>query len=115
MDSAAIESALRAANAAPFQAQRAAGCGRAYCVISIPRKLPDGTRNPDRLKQLKAIEAACKAVGLLFCKETYGVGKVPSIYIGYDNCDGRALGKSEVFARVLKEHGIPCYADAASD
>lgn len=110
-----IKTALETANKAPYQPQRASGCGRAYCVISIPKKLADGSRNPERAKTLKAIEAACKELGLLYCKETYGVGKVPSIYIGYDNCDGKALAKSEVFAASLKASGIPCYADAASD
>lgn len=110
-----VLAALQAANQAPFTAQRASGCGRAYVVISIDKKLPDGTRNKARTPMLKAIQAACTQLGLLYCQETYGVGKVPSIYIGYDNCDGRALGKSEAFAASLKASGIPCYADAAAD
>lgn len=110
-----IAAALKIANQAPFQAQRASGCGRAYCVISIPKKLEDGSRNAARTQTLKAIEAACKELGLLYCKETYGVGKVPSIYIGYDNCDGKALAKSEAFSASLNASGIPCYADGASD
>lgn len=110
-----IVSALQTANQAPFTAQRASGCGRAYVVISVDKKLADGSRNKDRAKFLKAFEAACKELGLLYLKETYGVGKVPSIYIGYDNCDGKALAKSEAFAASLKASGIPCYADAASD
>lgn len=115
MDKHQILAAIHTANAAPFTAQRPSGCGRAYVVIGIPKKLPDGTRNPERAKTLKAIEAACKEVGLLYCKETYGVGKVPSIYVGYDNASGIALAKSEVMAEVLRQRGIECYADAVAD
>lgn len=110
-----IPSAIAAANAAPYTVQRASGCGRAYCVISIPRKLQDGKRNPDRLRTLKAIEKACKSHGLMYLSEAYGIGRTPAIYIGYDNGTGRELGRSVAFTEELLRHGIQCYADAVGD
>jgi len=115
MDINSIKTALQAANNAPFQAQRASGCGRAYVVISIPKKLEDGSRNAARTKTLNLIKKACGEMGLLYLTEVYGCGKVPGIYIGYDNADGRALAKSVVFAETLRQHGIPCYDEAVGD
>lgn len=96
--------ALRAAQAAPSTPARISGCGRAYvCVGTSDKAL------------VKALASACKTLGLLFdAKGHYGVGR-NSIYIGYDNADGRALGRSKVFAEVLNKHGIPAYDDAAAD
>lgn len=104
MEKATVLKALVEANAAPFAPARISGCGRAYvCVGGLDKA---GT---------KVLAEACKALGLLFNpKGHYGVGRC-SIYIGYDNADGRALGKSKVFAQVLNQHGIPAYDDAASD
>jgi len=97
-----IVEALKAANAAPYTPARASGCGRAYVVVSAPKP------------ELKLIAAACKEVGLMFLKEAYGTTG-NAIYIGYDNADGRALGKSDAFAKVLNERGIRCYTDAVAD
>lgn len=94
--------ALRAAQAAPSSPVRASGCGRAYVCVSGDKAT------------IKAVAAACKTLGLIFQRVGYGVGS-NAIYIGYDNCDGRALGRSEVFAKVLNDHGISAYPDAASD
>jgi hypothetical protein len=98
--------ALKAANTAPFEpARMTSGCGRAYVCVST-------TTDKDTLK---AVAAACKDLGLLFeRKGHYGVGR-NSIYIGYDNADGRALAKSRVFAKILTERGISAYDDTASD
>lgn len=95
---------LRAAKEAPSTPLRSCGCGRAYvCVSTTDRVL------------LRHVAAACKALGLLFeRKGHYGVG-ANSIYIGYDNADGRALGRAAAFAAVLNQNGIHCYTDAASD
>jgi hypothetical protein len=95
--------ALKAAQAAPFTPARASGCGRAYvCISSSDRAL------------VKAVKDACKTLGLIFTPKGYGVGR-NAIYIGYDNADGRALGRSKVFAEVLNAHGISAYDDAACD
>lgn len=99
-----ILEALKAANTAHFTPMRASGCGRAYVCVGLTERA-----------EITAVAAACKALGLLFeRKGHYGVGRC-SIYIGYDNADGRALGKSEAFAAALVERGIPAYTDAASD
>lgn len=104
MDSSMVLKALRAANDASYVPQRPSGCGRAYVCIGTGDK-----------KVVAAVEAACAQLGLLFSRKGhYGVGR-NSIYIGYDNADGKALAKSEAFAKVLKEHGLPAYADAAAD
>ena len=97
-----VTEALQAANAAPFTPSRASGCGRAYVVMTCGKD------------SLKLVVKACKALGLMYLAKAYGTaGK--AIYIGYDNADGKALGKSKVFAAVLNERGLPCYDDAASD
>ena len=92
---------LSIANEAPFEPKSACGCGRAYVMIS-DKKL---ARN---------MAAACKELGLLYLKDAYGAGK-RAIYMGYDNADGKALAKSEAFAKVLNAHGVACYTDAVSD
>jgi hypothetical protein len=64
---------------------------------------------------LKAVAAGCKKLGLLFeRKGHYGVGR-NSIYMGYDNADGRALGKADAFAKALTDRGIRAYSDAKED
>lgn len=99
-----VYEAIVAANGAPYTPARASGCGRAYVVICTGDKAI-----------LKSVAAACEKLGLLFSRKGhYGTGG-NSIYIGYDNCDGRALGKSQAFAQVLNDHGIKAYSDAVSD
>jgi len=104
-----LKQALLVAHQEPYQPQRASGCGRAYVVLTGIAK------GKGRKATLKLYEDACKSLGLLFLKEAYGVGKIPCIYIGYDNCDGKALAKSVVFAAKLREQGIPCYDEAVAD
>ena len=99
-----VMQAILAAKGAAFTPARASGCGRAYVCISSCA---------DR-KTVNAVAKACKAIGLLFLRRAYGTSG-NAIYIGYDNCDGRAIGRSEVFAGVLREHGIACYSDAVGD
>lgn len=97
-----IKEALIAANAAPYTPGRGYGCGRAYVVLSCAKA------------DVKLVEAACKDLGLMYLKDAYGTsGK--AIYIGYDNADGKALAKSEAFAKELNARGISCYSDAVSD
>jgi len=98
-----VTTALDAAMAAPFTPARASGCGRAYvCIGRSDRAL------------VNAVKAACKARGIIFSPKGYGVGS-NAIYVGYDNADGRALGRAKAIADVLNAHGISAYDDAASD
>lgn len=97
-----ITEAVHLANTAPYAPAPAGGCGRAYVILTGPKE------------QIKLVVKACTALGLMFLKKAYGTAG-NAIYIGYDNADGRALGKSEAFAQALNEHGVPCYADAVSD
>ncbi|MDQ3170319.1 MAG: hypothetical protein M3Q55_09305 [Acidobacteriota bacterium] len=104
MSRAEVLAILRAAHAAPVAPVRASGCGRAYVCVSTSDK-----------DLLKAVAVACKALGLLFERRGhYGTGS-NSIYIGYDNCDGRAIGKSIAIAAALSAAGIPAYDDAVAD
>jgi len=96
---------VRAANNAVYMPKAVAcGCGRAYVTLS--------SKN-DR-KTVNAVAKACKTLGLMFLRKAYGTTG-NSIYIGYDNADGRALGRAEAFAAKLTEHGIPAYSDAVAD
>ena len=98
-----VTAALQAANQVSFTpASRTGGCGRAYVVISAPKDV------------VKLVSKACQELGLMFLKSAYGTSG-NAIYIGYDNADGRALAKSDAFAKVLSERGISCYADAVAD
>lgn len=102
MNTALVTEILTVANATPFTPARASGCGRAYVCIAMDKAT------------IKTVAAACKALNLLFIRKNYGAGD-NAIYIGYDNADGRALGKAEAFAAVLNSRGIKCYTDAGSD
>ncbi len=93
---------LTLANAAPFTAKPACGCGRAYVCVS-------GTR-----PEINAVSKACKKLGLTFLRKAYGTSG-NAIYMGYDNADGRALAKAEAFAEVCRANGIKCYTDAVAD
>jgi hypothetical protein len=97
-----ILNSLIAANAEPYTPARPSGCGRAYVSVCGDRAT------------INAVSAACKKLGLMFLRKAHGTcGNV--IYIGYDNCDGRALAKSEAFAKVLNERGIRAYTEAVGD
>ncbi len=95
---------LKAAMSAPYVPGRGCGCGRAYVTIS--EKLARG--------EVKMMDEACKEVGLMFLRKAYGTfGN--TIYIGYDNSDGRALAKAEAMAEVMRAKGLKCYVDAVAD
>ncbi len=95
--------ALKAANEAPYTAPgRGFGCGRAYVCVSGDRKT------------VNAVAASCKTLGLMFLRKAYGVGG-NAIYMGYDNATGGPMARAEAFAAALRENGISCYADGASD
>jgi hypothetical protein len=94
----AITSGLQAQSTGPR-----GGCGRAYvCFCGVDRKT------------LNLIKTAASQCGLRYIPRAYGVlGK--SIYVGYDNADGRALAQAEAIALNLRALGINCYDDGQGD
>ena len=101
--------ALRVAQNVPYKPARPSGCGRAYvCVMT-----PDVDKKAKR-KFHQDLLKACAELQLIFNVRGHGVGR-NAIYIGYDNCDGKALGRSEAFAKSLCDAGIQAYPDAADD
>ncbi len=97
-----IFDAVKAAHAAQFTPAPASGCGRAYVVLACGAA------------ERRAVATACKALGLMYLPKAYGTAGA-AIYMGYDNADGRALGKARAFAAALKDRGIACYDDAVGD
>ncbi len=94
---------LTAAWSAPSTPARASGCGRVYVDLSLP----------DRASKT-AVAKAAKALGLIYGANYYS-GSKTSLYVGYDNCDGRALGKGPVIAAALKALGWSAYDGAYGD
>jgi hypothetical protein len=103
LTTATILVAVKTANEAPYTVTRSYGCGRAYVCVGSNSK-----------KEVNAIAAACKKLGLMFLRKAYGTSG-PCIYIGYDNSDGRALSKARAFADSLKASGLRAYDDAVED
>jgi hypothetical protein len=97
----ALAAALDAAMASTAKGP-CGGCGRAYVCLTGDRK------------QVNAMSAACKAMGVTFLRKAYGTGG-NAIYMGYDNADGKALARSEAVAATLNELGVRCYSDAVGD
>lgn len=97
-----VLAALEAAKAAPVTAAPACGCGRAYVVVSGDRAT------------VNAVSAASKKLGLTFLRKAYGTAG-NAIYCGYDNADGRALGKANAIASELTKRGLSAYVDAVAD
>lgn len=96
--------ALTAAKAGPFTASPACGCGRAYVCLS----------GSNERKEVNAFATAAKKLGLLFLRKAYGTSG-NALYLGYDNADGKALGKAKAIAAALNERGVGCYVDAVAD
>lgn len=94
--------ALKAANEAPYERATISGCGRAYVVASGDKA------------EVTAFAAAAKKLGLKFMRKAYGTSG-PALYVGYDNADGKALGKARKMVEVLKSHGVSAYDDAVGD
>lgn len=93
-----LTEALQAA-AAAFP-ERGIGCGRIY--VSVDKE------------HARGIAKAAKALGKIFQKRSH-YGTSNALYIGYDNCDGRALAQGTTVVNVLKSHGIGCYRDECGD
>ena len=103
-----VYEALVAAYAAPYVAKPACGCGRAYVCFT-------GGSSPSEYRAtVNAVSAACKKLGVTFLRKAYGTSN-NSIYVGYDNADGRALGKAKAMAAALTASGFPAYEDAVAD
>lgn len=98
----AVMVAVAAALAAPSEPVRSCGCGRAYVAVCGERA------------EVNAVAATCRKAGVLFVRKNYGAAS-NAIYCGYDNADGRALGKAEAVAKVLNAHGLRCYVDTQED
>ena len=98
-----IETILAEATIASLSAPplRGSGCGRAYVCVSGEKA------------EITAVAAVCKKMGLLFQRKGYGVSN--AIYMGYDNCDGRALAKAKAFAEACAARGLRAYDDAVAD
>ena len=91
-----IKTILSAALAAPYVAAPVSGCGRAYVVIYGDKTVT------------RALPKIAKELGLIYSKSL-------GIYIGYDNADGRALGRAKAVATELKKAGLKAYDDAQAD
>jgi hypothetical protein len=79
------------------------GCGRAYvCLSKVPKNV------------LNAYKKGAELAGVRYLNEAYGSGS-RALYIGYDNCDGRALSQAKAVAEKLKAIGLPVYWDAVDD
>ena len=93
-----LTEAFESADRAPSEA--AIGCGRIYVSVGG--------------EHAKGIARAAKALGKRFQKVSH-YGASNALYIGYDNCDGKALAKGTAVVNVLKDHGISCYRDECGD
>ena len=94
-----LSNALAAGAAAPKE--RGLGCGRIY--VSIVEK-----------EDARGIAKAAKSLGHLFQKRGYA-GATNVLYVGYDNCDGEALGQGTAIVKSLQEAGVRCYRDEYGD
>ncbi len=96
--------AVKEASEASFKPTPACGCGRAYVCLS--------SKNDRRV--VNSAAKAAKLLGLTFLRKAYGTAG-NAFYMGYDNADGRSLGRAHAFAKILNEKGIDCYVDAVAD
>lgn len=103
-DAQAYEAAIDAAIAkrtAP--AVRTSGCGRAYVrFFNLTRA------------QRTALRKRCEVEGWRWLGADSGRNK-DSIYVGYDNADGIALGQAQAMTGAFKAHGYECCHDGEDD
>jgi hypothetical protein len=102
MASSLVTKALEEVWSLPAEPIGSCGCGRAYVVFSEPKGV------------VNAVAAAAKSLGLLFLRTAYGTSG-NALYCGYDNADGRALGKAHVVSEALNAKGFRTYVDAVED
>jgi hypothetical protein len=91
---------LSSALSAPYSAERPSGCGRVYVCVSK--------------EHAKGIKAAAKKLGKIFQSSSH-YGDKYALYVGYDNCDGKALGQGSAIVASLKSAGIPAYRNEHGD
>lgn len=106
-----VRTALEAAAAAARTADRAppTGCGRAYVRLSLGELDAAGKR-----AWRAALSTECKKHGWRWLGSDSGSNR-DSIYVGYDNADGVAMGQALAMANALKSAGFACYADGVDD
>lgn len=96
-----IANILTDAFAKPVAAEPAIGCCRVYVGISDP-------------EAAKAVAKAAKKIGKIFDKKSH-YGTRNALYVGYDNCDGRALARATAIVSALKAAGVDSYRDEHGD
>lgn len=101
MKVATVTEVLALAKNKPVQPERGIGCCRVYVSVM------------DKAKA-KEVAKAAKALGMIFQKKGYA-GATNVLYVGYDNCDGRALARGAAVVDALNGIGIECYRDEYAD
>jgi hypothetical protein len=93
-------SVLKAAFEQKVASEQPLGCCRVY--VSVDKA------------HAKGVAAACKKLNLIFQKKSH-YGASNAVYVGYDNCDGKALAKGSAVVAALKAAGVDCYRDEQGD
>lgn len=100
-----------------FKPQRG-GCGRAYVCVGVDYSAFCSADSKVLSKASKAIakhvSEAATELGMRLQAKSYGVGD-NALYIGYDNCDGKAWSQAVQVAKNLEELGIGAYEDGQGD
>ncbi|MCS7316836.1 MAG: hypothetical protein NZZ41_00740 [Candidatus Dojkabacteria bacterium] len=81
---------------------RVIGCCRVYVSVNVPKD------------QVRLLSKACKKHNLIFQKKSY-YKDINAIYIGYDNCDGIALGRAEHLVQLFRDNNIAAVMNAHGD
>jgi hypothetical protein len=92
---------LKTAFETQVPAERGIGCGRIY-VAGFDKE------------HAKGIKAAAKELGKIYQGRSH-YGDSNALYIGYDNCDGKALARGTFVVATLKAAGIGCYRNEHGD
>ena len=122
VDANAIETAILA-GLKNYQAERPLGCCRVYVCISNSepiemimsgdRKAAKQWRKDFHKNVMSQIEAGCKKTNKLFQLQGYGVRN--SIYVGYDNNQGKEIGQGTAICANLKALGLDAYVEYIGD
>ena len=102
-----------------YQKESGFGCGRVY--VCVGRYNVGNESNPavkqENKRRISAIRSAIAkaACSLGVSYKAKGYPSQNSLYIGYDNCSGIALGQGTAIVANLKAIGIPAYRDEAED
>lgn len=96
--------------------RRAIANGLAAGSKAVPERGVEGGRIYVSVDKAHAagVKKAAKAAGLIFEGRSH-YGSSNALYIGYDNCDGRALAKGTAMVAALKAEGIGCFRDEQED